>query len=349
MNFEEPMNIESMNTEELSTASSLASQQPHPSASITIDESSITTQPPASMQLIPPCNIPKTDKDLDADNDGLGSTIVCQVMLTQSVDEKNSVLCDGIYNYFTTKYGKNEKCCSSGMPARKKLKSHNRRLKRVTREKNMARRELRAARREGRDECVIREVARKFHTLIRIHSKTKREQLKAQFKLEAGKARRECARCFWRFTAKILDDSDESPEPTFSAEEAEAFFKKAYSCSPREFKRPTWLPVMKPLQCGFNDVLITIVEISEVIKRSKSSSSPSPIDRVSYKIFKRCPALLPALVDLYNTCWESQTVPLAWKYGVIRVIPKQSATDNPAEPGHFRPKHPAWAKSSPPS
>ena len=96
-------------------------------------------------------------------------------------------------------------------------------------------------------------------------------------------------------------------------------------------------PVMKPPQCGFNDAPITIAEISEIIKRSKSSSSPSPIDRVSYKIFKRCPALLPALVDLYNACWESQTVPLAWKHGVIRLIPKQSATDNPAESGHFRP------------
>ena len=35
-------------------------------------------------------------------------------------------------------------CSSSSMPATKRPKSHNRTLKRVTREKNMARRELRA-------------------------------------------------------------------------------------------------------------------------------------------------------------------------------------------------------------
>ena len=58
---------------------------------------------------------------------------------------------------------------------------------------------------------------------------------------------------------------------------------------------------------------------------------------MSYKIFKRCPALLPALVDLYNACWQSQAVPLAWKQGVIKLIPKQSAADNPAEPSNFRP------------
>ena len=55
------------------------------------------------MQLIPPFNVPKTDEDWDANNDSLGSMLVHQVMVTQSVNEKKSVLCDGIYNYFTAK------------------------------------------------------------------------------------------------------------------------------------------------------------------------------------------------------------------------------------------------------
>ena len=53
--------------------------------------------------------------------------------------------------------------------------------------------------------------------------------------------------------------------------------------------------------------------------------------------FKKCPALMQALVDLHNACWESQTVPAAWKQGVICLIPKQSASINPAELGNFRP------------
>ena len=53
----------------------------------------------------------------------------------------------------------------------------------------MARRELKAARREGKDEGVIKEVARKFHQLIRLHSKAKREQMRARLNLEARKAR----------------------------------------------------------------------------------------------------------------------------------------------------------------
>ena len=90
-------------------------------------------------------------------------------------------------------------------------------------------------------------------------------------------------------------------------------------------------------QYAFNDDPISVSEISNVIKCANSSSSPSPIDRISYKIFKKCLALLPALIDLYNACWETQSVPQSWKQGVIRLIAKKSAFEDPSEPGNFRP------------
>lgn len=256
-----------------------------------------------------------------------------QVLAAQSVDDKNMVLCDGIYQYFSAKYGikKTPKTRQS------RVRRHNRAFNRLTNEKNSARRELRAARRQGKEEGVIREVARRFHQLIRLHSKAKRVQLRSWLNLEAGKARQQCAKNFWRFAAQILDGKDESPEPAFSAGVAEAFFKKVYSTAPELFQHPSWLPESGSPECDFNDDPITISEISGVIKRINSSSSPSPIDRVSYKIFKHCPSLMPALLNLYNACWESQTVPMAWKQGVIRLIPKQSASDDPADPGNYRP------------
>ena len=44
-----------------------------------------------------------------------------------------------------------------------------------------------------------------------------------------------------------------------------------------------------------------------------------------------------ALVDIYNACWCSASVPEAWKVGVIRLIPKGSAQDNPQDVANFRP------------
>ena len=62
-------------------------------------------------------------------------------------------------------------------------------LKKLIQERNAARKELRAAKREGRQEGVIKDVARRFHQLIKLHSKTKRDQLRSRLNLEAEEGR----------------------------------------------------------------------------------------------------------------------------------------------------------------
>ena len=60
------------------------------------------------------------------------------------------------------------------------------------------------------------------------------------------------------------------------------------------------------------------------------------MDGISYLIFKRCPALLASLVELFNCCWSQQSVPHEWKYGVIKLIPKQGAETHRDHPSFFR-------------
>ena len=43
------------------------------------------------------------------------------------------------------------------------------------------------------------------------------------------------------------------------------------------------------------------------------------------------------MLDLFNCCWQSATIPTSWKRGVIRLIPKASAKNNPQDPSNFRP------------
>ena len=80
---------------------------------------------------------------------------------------------------------------------------------------------------------------------------------------------------------------------------------------------------------------ITDGELAQAIKKFRSSSAPSSFDRVSYKIFKRCPSLRPALLDLFNRVVMEGSVPSAWK--VVKLIPKVSAKEDPPSPGNFRP------------
>ena len=60
---------------------------------------------------------------------------------------------------------------------------------------------------------------------------------------------------------------------------------------------------------------------------------PSPRYQIPHSA-EHCPSLLAALVDLYNACWSSSSVPEALKKGVVRLIPKGSAEENP---GNFQP------------
>ena len=78
-------------------------------------------------------------------------------------------------------------------------------------------------------------------------------------------------------------------------------------------------------------------ELSRVIRKSRSLSAPSPLDRISYTILKRCPSLHPALLNLFNRVIMEGSVPSAWKVAVVKLIPKSSAKEDPSSPGNFRP------------
>ena len=86
-----------------------------------------------------------------------------------------------------------------------------------------------------------------------------------------------------------------------------------------------------------NLILEKFQEIATVIKRAKASSSPSPFDQIPYRVFKRCPSMSLCLKDLFNLCWVSVSYPAAWKLAAIKLIGKNSATEDPTIPSNFRP------------
>ena len=59
------------------------------------------------------------------------------------------------------------------------------------------------------------------------------------------------------------------------------------------------------------------------IKKYSHSSSPSPFDQITYSIVKRCPVLYTALLNIYNHCWQTSTIPYLWKKPLV---PKENST-----------------------
>ena len=191
------------------------------------------------------------------------------------------------------------------------------RLEKLKRQKNEARRKLRLS-----TDMAIRAVARDFHRLLRLHSRESHLSLKTRAKLEALKACRSCAKSFWRLAAQLLDEDKPDVSPAFNINKAESFFRRLYSSEPKEFEKPAWLPTPPSPATPFNEDFISNEEIQQAISNSKSWSTPSPRDQVPYMILKRCPSLAAALLDLYNACWSSGSVLAAWKVGLFDSSPR---------------------------
>ena len=127
--------------------------------------------------------------------------------------------------------------------------------------------------------------------------------------------------------------------PPLTASTAHSFFSDVYQSTPHQFSSPSWMPsAPRPTpDCAMEMTPLFEEELARVIRKSKPSSAPSPVDRIPYLIFKKCPSLRPALLDLFNRVIMEGSVPSSWKVAVIKLIPKSSAQEDPSSPGNFRP------------
>ena len=149
--------------------------------------------------------------------------------------------------------------------------------------------------------------------------------------------RRECHCDIHQFARRILDeDNYASIQSSFSQEQAEEYFSRVYSATPKTFSHPEWMP-----KCPQPFVHMTTAPFTEevrgVISGLKSSSAPSPADQIPYTIIKRCPSLFPTLLHMYNCCWTTQAIPTAWKVGIVHLLGKKKAADDSINPSHFHP------------
>ena len=145
------------------------------------------------------------------------------------MDEKNEALCEGLYHYFSQKFGTQQK---SVRKPRRRRREHPRRLKKLTQQKNEARKKMRQAKRDGLDENTVRTVAQEFHRLLRLHSKGSRLSAGSRAKVEILKARRLCAKSFWRSAAQILEEDESNANPDFTADKAETFSEECTAVNP---------------------------------------------------------------------------------------------------------------------
>ena len=104
---------------------------------------SLATEAPPDTK--PPLKLPSSKEDWLVADSFFSENLVPSVHQATSAEEKNSILADGIYNYFATQYGVRQTIHRAFREQKKDTKhqKHGRALKRVTELKNKARREFR--------------------------------------------------------------------------------------------------------------------------------------------------------------------------------------------------------------
>ena len=100
------------------------------------------------------------------------------------------------------------------------------------------------------------------------------------------------------------------------------------------FVIPSWIPKLSDPVFKFDLDPPTYQQITNIIRKMKSSGSPCPLDQLSIICFKRCPYLRSYLADLIHETWRSGTVPTEWKRACTILIHKKGNTNDPS---NFRP------------
>ena len=201
--------------------------------------------------------------------------------------------------------------------------------------KNKLKRDFRNAKKRNAE---LAECAKSYHQCLREQNRLLKETNDRGNERNAASTRNKFNHNFWKFTKNLLDNENvETTQPTFSKEEAHSYFSRVYSSSPHVFVDPPWLPRAPDPGALFNIAEFEVEEIEESVRRSRSSSTPSPLDQIGYRVFKMCPAIVPILVHIFNLAWCTGTIPTSWQVAVIKLLPKSTSASDPADPSLFRP------------
>ena len=117
-------------------------------------------------------------------------------------------------------------------------------------------------------------------------------------------------RNFWGYIKNVIKKKD-SILPSFNVTDCFTYFSKSLAkINPnRLFNIPSWIPKLSDPEVQFNLDPRTYQQITNVIRKMKSSGSPCPLGQLSIICFKRCPYLRTYLSELIQEIWLSGTVP----------------------------------------
>ena len=227
---------------------------------------------------------------------------------------------------------------TSSSPPEMKKRTRNRGSHTPTSMRNL-RKKLRELRREWRQRCnePSDDTAGLRHEFHQTHKRIKRlaRQQKSSEKnerlmKEAFKFRSNP----YKYGRKVFN-SKSTENPSFSAEEAEAFFPERFADTDRSYCYSPFseLPPAPSPEFNISSAPPSFDDYKKVLLSRRNSSAPGP-NGIPNTVWKRCQCLHQPLYSIIRRVWSSTNIPASWQCATIRLFHKSGSTNDPS---NFRP------------
>ena len=234
-----------------------------------------------------------------------------------------------IYSYLASRFSEEE----LKRPYTPRKVKENKETKTLRLAKREAKRQKREAKRNNDKNCIATAKS-EYLKLVRLHNKSRRNELRKKKKKENKKEQEQFKRNPFQFGKTLLDGKKKIDPPTFSKEVADSFFKSEYCDKDRGalFGKLAGLPDAPVPKKAFEMGKLRWEEFEEKLKSRRNKSSPGP-NGVPYLVYKRCPRVSKVVFNILDQLWERKEVPLQWRIGEAILIAK---TEDLSDPSKFR-------------
>ena len=198
--------------------------------------------------------LPTSTEDWNSADNAMASELVPRVCGEYNIDATNAILVNGIYQYFSQRFGFVSVACKH----RRHKARISRQLIKLKQQKKEARKAVRLAKRSSEcDSDILLSLVRAFRKSVTVIRKIKRLEQKTAFQLQSKFQQTAFSSNFWKFSKDIRKANQEPVIPSFDELSAFDYFSSMYGPKHHlSFNHPKWL------KCCENPTVILSVYLS---------------------------------------------------------------------------------------
>ena len=177
---------------------------------------------------------------------------------------------------------------------------------------------------------MLKQKNRRFHTLLKKHSKMRKLRLLKKQMSEAANQVRRFKNNPWQFGTELRNVG----KPEFGKATAEGYFCNAYSdasrgakySAPPAYKRPS-KPNCKTM-CYTSDLKLS--KVQEAVTKKRNRNAPG-MNAIPFVVYKKWLQLVNILIRIFNRVWKARTIPASWQRAMAVLLAKTEVLDKLSE------------------